>query len=270
MSNKRKEVMRDFNISSASYGTRAAYGSHGIVVQSSIERHAILGIISRLKFRNGIDLGCGPGRYLRSVGSQHSVVGIDISRNMARAAKASAEKSEILVADMEETPFRAACFQLVYSIRAMKYLGNQTEFVRETKRLCAPGGSILLYDIWSTRNIGHILSQRFTKLKRTLPPPGLLREVPRTDHHQIKRLLEGKDGCRVSVRGILFLPQLLYSQTSSPTLLRVFTLFERLLSRFPLSQYLSLSVFYIAAVPNSDTRLESDRARKPYSSTRAK
>ncbi len=228
------------------YGTLRGYGSLGLKVQADMEREAILKIISSLEFDCGIDVGCGPGRYLIVTSKGHGVIGLDMSPNMALTAKQRVRKTDVVLADMEHIPFRDGSFGLVYSIRVMKYLRDQAKFLREAQRVCSSNGCILLYDIWNGKNVSYLFSQTLLRFVNVLRSDDFPPEMRRMNHLLIKRMLEQSGRYKVSTKGILILPTMLYARTCSHTLLRIFTMVDKLLSQFPFSEYLAFSVLYLA------------------------
>ncbi|MGA2626647.1 MAG: class I SAM-dependent methyltransferase [Candidatus Bathyarchaeia archaeon] len=242
----KRGIVSRFDVDSSSYGTLRAYGSLGVKVQADMEREAILRVINSLRSKRALDVGCGLGRYMVFTAKRLDVVGLDISVNMVRAAKQTLKNLDIVLADMEYIPFRDSSFELVYSIRAMKYLSNQAKFLREARRVCSHEGCVLLYDIWNAKNVSYLFSETCLRFMSILRPHDFPPEMRRMNHLLIKRTLEQWDGCEVQTRGILFLPLLIYARTSSRSLLRIFTIFDKLLSRLPFSQYLAFSVLYVA------------------------
>jgi SAM-dependent methyltransferase len=226
------------------------YGSHletvGERIQIEVERRAIFNAIRRIRFGRALDVGCGPGRYLVDTSKLGDVIGLDISPNMTTAAKKSLN-SDVLLADMEFLPFRDDSFDLIYSVRVMKYLQDPSRFILEARRICDESGCILLYDI---RHIGlAYLGLRVYMFLRKIVPP---KHHP--NPHQLERLMPFQIGAllgrsatfRVKSRGVLFIPWLLYRHINSPKALRFLTLLDRLLAKAPLSQYLGDSVLYTA------------------------
>jgi len=245
---EKKSVRSQFDGQSSVYGTYAHYGCHGSNVQAAVEREAIIETLKRMKFSRVLDAGCGPGRYLAFVDQRCEAVGLDISSNMAHAAKRNVRGSDIVVADMEFIPFRDSSFDLLYSIRVMKYLKNQAEFLREIMRTCGEGGCVLLCDVRTSENISYLVLQTCMRIKRVFQSHRSQQpeESRRLRPSVIKRLLEQPGELRVRTRGILFLPSAMYARTSSRILLRIFAILDNLLSQFPFSQYLAFSVLFTA------------------------
>jgi ubiquinone/menaquinone biosynthesis C-methylase UbiE len=226
------------------------YGSHlktiGERVQIAIERRAIMDSIRRLRFDRALDIGCGPAKYLAEVSKQGETIGIDFSRDMARVAKKSV-KSGVVLADMEFLPFNSSSFDLIYSIRVMKYLKSQRRLAFEAQRVCRNGGRILLYDV-RHMGINYLVLRMYILVRKVFPPRYVPqpRELERLVPFRICALLRRSGEFEVRCRGVLFLPWRMYRRFKSKTILNLLALLDKLLSRVPFSQYLAFSVLYTA------------------------
>jgi ubiquinone/menaquinone biosynthesis C-methylase UbiE len=226
------------------------YGSHlktvGERVQIEIERRAILDRIRRSRFDRALDIGCGPGKYMVEVSTRGETIGIDFSSDMTRIAKKSVN-SGVVLADMEFLPFRNNSFDLIYSIRVMKYLKSQSRLLREAQRLCRNRGRIILYDV---RHIGinYLMLQMYIFLRKIFPPRYVPqpRELERLMPFRICALLSQSGAFDVKCTGVLFLPWRMYRHFRSNRVLNLLALLDRLLSNVPFSQYLASSVLYTA------------------------
>jgi len=91
-----------------------------------------------------LEVGCGTGHYLRVLREQgHAVVGLDASRGMlARAAGADA--AQLVQASALCLPFAAGSFDRVCAINAFHHFEDKARFVREARRVLAPGGALLV------------------------------------------------------------------------------------------------------------------------------
>jgi ubiquinone/menaquinone biosynthesis C-methylase UbiE len=226
------------------------YGSHlttvGERVQIEIERRAILDSIRRFRFDRALDIGCGPGRYLAEVSKWGETIGIDFSSDMARVAKKSVN-SGVVLADMEFLPFQSSSFDLIYSIRVMKYLRSQPRLALEAQRVCRNGGSIVLYDI-RHMGINYLVLRMYIFLRKIFPPKYVPqpRELERLMPFRICALLRRSGEFEVKCKGVLFLPWRMYRRFKSKVILNLLAILDRLLSTVPFSQYLAFSVLYTA------------------------
>lgn len=105
-----------------------------------------------------LDLGCGSGNhlgiYLKHVGSEGRVVGIDREQKLldeARATYAGAKNLELIRRSMDEPlPFEDGTFDLAFSNFAIYNASNPTFTISELRRVLTPGGELVL--IGPTRN----------------------------------------------------------------------------------------------------------------------
>jgi SAM-dependent methyltransferase len=91
-----------------------------------------------------LDVGCGPGWYLRAVGEDHpgwAAVGVDLSPGMARE---TARHHPALVADARALPFPPDTFDLVLAAHMLYHVPEPARAAAELARLCRPAGHVLV------------------------------------------------------------------------------------------------------------------------------
>jgi ArsR family transcriptional regulator len=99
-----------------------------------------------------VDLGSGTGRMLTLLGPRaQTAIGMDLSQqmlNIARTnvAKAGLAKCEIRHGDIFATDLPAQVADLVVVHQVLHYLGDPAAAVKESARLVAPGGRLLIVD----------------------------------------------------------------------------------------------------------------------------
>ena len=92
--------------------------------------------------RRTLDLGCGEGRIGRMLAERgHSVVGVDASPAMVRAAS---ESIETVLADAADLPFTDSAFDLVVAFMSLMDMDDAQGAVRETARVLETGGRFCL------------------------------------------------------------------------------------------------------------------------------
>ena len=103
-------------------------------------------------FRQMVDLGSGTGRMLTLLGPRaQSALGLDLSQqmlNIARAnvAKAGLAKCELRHGDIFATSLASHTADLVVVHQVLHYLSDPSAAVKESARLVAPGGRLLIVD----------------------------------------------------------------------------------------------------------------------------
>lgn len=91
-----------------------------------------------------LDVGCGPGRYLRDLAAlPHGVrvVGVDLSEGMCREA---CEHAPVAMADAQVLPFPGGAFDRVLAPHMLYHCPDIPAAVAELRRVLAPGGTALV------------------------------------------------------------------------------------------------------------------------------
>lgn len=92
-----------------------------------------------------LDLGCGGHPVSRSLAQQHTVVGVDISRQQILQAQQSVPAARFLIGDMTTVAFQAQSFDAVVSFYAIFHTPRATheELFRRIHGWLRPGGWLL-------------------------------------------------------------------------------------------------------------------------------
>ncbi len=121
------------------------------VSEASVES-AIIKAAGEGPFKQMVDLGAGTGRMLTLLGPRaQSAVGLDLSQqmlNIARAnvAKAGLKRCELRHGDIFNTDLASHSADLVVVHQVLHYLGDPAAALKESARLVAPGGRLLIVD----------------------------------------------------------------------------------------------------------------------------
>ncbi|MQA99819.1 MAG: methyltransferase domain-containing protein [Actinobacteria bacterium] len=125
---------------------------------------SILGprLVDRIELREGatiVDVACGKGATLipcaERAGTEGTVLGVDVSFEMVRSARAHARKrglSNVVVAvmDGERLALRKACADAVVCGFSLHFFPNPLEAAAEFARVLSPGGTIALSEWGAT------------------------------------------------------------------------------------------------------------------------
>jgi ubiquinone/menaquinone biosynthesis C-methylase UbiE len=102
--------------------------------------------------REVLEVGCGPGALVSEIARQYSdvqVKGVDVSEQRLTYARKthSSHNLNFHCANANALPFADHQFDLVYSRLMLEYLNDPLAAVNEMKRVCAPGGRVVLQDL---------------------------------------------------------------------------------------------------------------------------
>ncbi|HEY2551079.1 MAG TPA: class I SAM-dependent methyltransferase, partial [Streptosporangiaceae bacterium] len=105
--------------------------------------------------RRVLDVGCGTGYLLGRLAARapqaEVLAGIDAAPAMVEVAAAAAadDRLRFVVATAEHLPWPAAAFDLVVSTTSFDHWADQRAGLAECARVLAPGGCLVLADLFS-------------------------------------------------------------------------------------------------------------------------
>lgn len=119
---------------------------------------AFVGRLCELGARGRVlDIGTGPGHIPLLVCdriAEATVVGIDLSHNMLKAAESHrsasihADRVEFRIADAKGLDFDDDSFDAVYSNTILHHIPDPRPFLAEARRVLRPGGTLLIRDLY--------------------------------------------------------------------------------------------------------------------------
>lgn len=122
-------------------------------INAAVEKtHAYLGKLARTALGAAgrkpriLDIGCGPGLYLRDFcADEFDVTGLDLNPGMCEVARATAPHARVMQGEFLATPLEET-FNLVYTVGTFIYIGRTQvdPFFAKVARLLAPGGLLFL------------------------------------------------------------------------------------------------------------------------------
>ncbi|MEO6455116.1 MAG: class I SAM-dependent methyltransferase, partial [Ginsengibacter sp.] len=121
-----------------------------------------------------LEAGCGPGVFLRVLGSNypnHTIKGIDISEDRVGQANiklAGLNNAKAIKGDIYKLPFPDNYFDFIYSRFLYEYLQHPVAATKELYRVCKPKGKILLQDLDSQFTFYPELSHQLKETLHTL------------------------------------------------------------------------------------------------------
>jgi ubiquinone/menaquinone biosynthesis C-methylase UbiE len=118
-----------------------------------------------------LDVGCGTGYLLRLLARQwpeaSELAGLDPAPSMIEAAAASADDPRLRfsVGTAERLPFPDGSFDLVVTTTSFDHWSDQPAGLRECARVLAPGGHLILVDVFSPWLIPTLVGARRGKAR---------------------------------------------------------------------------------------------------------
>ncbi len=94
--------------------------------------------------KNVLDVGCGAGHsseLIRATGA--TVIGVDAAQGMVEYANKTIDGIDFQVGGIEDLNFADNEFDVVFAANSMQYAADLGAALRELKRVCMPGGSIV-------------------------------------------------------------------------------------------------------------------------------
>ena len=143
MMNVKIEICKAFNAKASEY-EQAAIVQHEIG-ERLFERLQYL----KIKPRYVLDLGCGPGSFLKRLQKYYpdaQVVGLDLAYNMLKQAKRKQgwfHKSSLVNADMTAMPFPSDLFDLVFANQVIHWAQSLPKLMSELNRVMNTEGCLM-------------------------------------------------------------------------------------------------------------------------------
>jgi len=130
-------------------------GRRGRMHHQIADRTADLALTLAPAPRRVLDVGCGTDYLLRQLAARCpqavELVGIDPAPSMITAARAAAtdDRLQLLGGHAEELPFATGTFNLVVSSTSFDHWSDQQAGLAQCARVLAPGGCLVLTDLFS-------------------------------------------------------------------------------------------------------------------------
>jgi cytosine/adenosine deaminase-related metal-dependent hydrolase/ubiquinone/menaquinone biosynthesis C-methylase UbiE len=116
----------------------------------SLEERYVEQLLSEIRGRDVLDVGCGTGRWLKLLAprSPRQLIGIDSSRQMLDCAQTKlGGAADFRLGDCCALPMPASSVDVVLASFVLSYLESLKGFVQEVRRVVRPGGRIFATDL---------------------------------------------------------------------------------------------------------------------------
>jgi len=211
-----------------------SYKSLGMKKISENEINFVLKNIPKKPKINILEIGVGPGRISREVAEMDvNFFGIDISKKMVNECRKNIKKLKSVKIFQHDAskklPFKDETFDVVYSIRVLKYVDNFDEVLSEINRTLKRNG-ILIFSIPNKNSLN--IFNIFSKVSYT-----------RVTLKQLLKIIEKKGFYIIEIKGGPKFPDLLY-KINNKLLLNLILIFERFIDFF--FKTLGSRIFFIS------------------------
>lgn len=136
-------------------------------------RHAMTQLVRRLEPKHILEVGVGTGLALPEYPSDARITGIDVSREMLAVARRrvrteDAERMVLRPMDAEAMEFEDGTFDCVTLPYVLSVTPNPDRLVAEVRRVCRPGGHIVIVNHFSGQPSWRALESLLRPLARWL------------------------------------------------------------------------------------------------------
>ena len=141
----RKEIVYTFYNHFAKAYDESRYSSEEQKITDSITKQVVLELVGDTKNKLILDCGCGTGRFVEFFTRKSSrVIGVDISENMLKLAKAKIPNANLSRVDIFFLPFKANTFDVIICSQVLTHLHNYKEPLLQMRRVLKDDGAIII------------------------------------------------------------------------------------------------------------------------------
>lgn len=91
-----------------------------------------------------LDVACGVGPLLKSMGDRVERYGIDLSEKALTIARDTVVNADFTTGDMQKLPFKDKCFDIVFNHGGLEHSIDLHATIREMLRVCKSGGKLCI------------------------------------------------------------------------------------------------------------------------------
>lgn len=154
--NKKKPIRNIFQNSEVAKSYDNFYQEEAGKAIDEIERKLLLEHLSKIPYRDMLELGCGTGHWTGFF-CEHGfrVTAVDESESMLKIAEEkNPDNCRFLKADATKLPFSKNSFSVITSVTMIEFVENVSGVLDEIARILKPGGSIILGSLNENSELG--------------------------------------------------------------------------------------------------------------------
>jgi ubiquinone/menaquinone biosynthesis C-methylase UbiE len=145
-----EQVQNDYNSISGTYDRRYEINPLNGVAG------ALRDLIAEIRARRVLEVGCGTGHWLKTLGPQVDwIIGLDSSSGMLRRALDLPGPIELVCGSADSLPFAGSSFDLIFVVNALHHFNDKQGFIERARDLLRPGGALGIIGLDVPSAIGH-------------------------------------------------------------------------------------------------------------------
>lgn len=148
MTDERSLLQEEFERAAEGFAerTKGRFDRMGVPGFSRVQEHETV-----------LEIGAGTGNFLSLFeGRARRLIALDLTHGMLQQAGKRHPNQELVVADGLRMPLRNRSIDLVTSAQALHHIFEPVPFLKEMRRVCAPGGRVLIVDQMATESYEQI------------------------------------------------------------------------------------------------------------------
>ena len=177
-----------FNLEQALYGSWQTAHSTALFFSTDLKCYNLEHLMENGRF---LEVGCGDGKDMREIQKLYPKAhyfGLDTSKNAVRWSKQNNPQADIIIGCIQQIPFEADTFDIVYSSLILSYAQNRAnspffkyvkramlgaiafrieDVANETYRILKKGGIYYLFDVLEENEVGMFVNRGFKMIHDT-------------------------------------------------------------------------------------------------------